>query len=47
MRKVTRCKRCASFVKHWDTKEGLRRLQCKAFTYKRMLVLNLRDPINH
>ena len=26
---TTRCKKCASFVKHWDTKDGERRLQCK------------------
>lgn len=25
----TRCKKCASFVKHWDTKDGVRRLVCK------------------
>ncbi len=25
----TRCKKCASFVKHWDVKDGLRRLTCK------------------
>jgi len=26
---ATRCKKCASFVKHWDTKGGMRRLACK------------------
>lgn len=25
----TRCKQCASFVKHWDMKDGGRRLECK------------------
>lgn len=25
----TRCKKCASFVKHWDTKDGVRCLACK------------------
>ena len=25
----TRCKKCASFVKHWDFKDGVRRLECK------------------
>jgi len=25
----TPCKKCASFVKHWDTKDGVRRLTCK------------------
>jgi len=27
---ATRCKKCASFVKHWDTKGGVRRLVCMA-----------------
>ena len=27
---TTRCKKCASFVKHFDTKDGVRRLSCKA-----------------
>jgi len=26
---TTRCKKCASFVKHWDTKGGVRHLACK------------------
>lgn len=26
---TTRCKKCASFVKHWDSKDGIRRLHCK------------------
>jgi len=25
----TRCKMCSSFVKHWDTKDNVRRLACK------------------
>ena len=25
----TRCKKCASFVKHWDAKDGVRRLLCE------------------
>lgn len=25
----TRCKKCASFIKHWDLKDGVRRDQCK------------------
>ena len=29
---VTRCKKCSSFTKHWDTKNGLRVMQCKETT---------------
>jgi hypothetical protein len=31
---VTRCKKCSSFVKHWDTKDRLRCIQCKETTIR-------------